>query len=172
MECWKDENGVYGCIQLCLSESHCHDYMLLLHVIEVHVCYWSNKNLTNCTVNKWRHTGPFKTLKTTSLHNHSQPFPLWTFSCCHSTSAAAKQDPLGSAMPGKLPAEDPRSLKRCSQTHLSLLERLSLSALHDKSQEFRLSSPIACYIFLYLICFWNHVIILSIFCPSLDRMTK
>lgn len=33
MEWWKDENGVYGWIQLCLTKSHCHNNMVLLHVI-------------------------------------------------------------------------------------------------------------------------------------------
>lgn len=91
---------------------------------KVHVCYWSNKNVTNCTENKWRHTELFKTLKTTSLQSPSQPFPLCTSSSYHSSSAAAKQDPLGPGMPGKLPAEDTLSLKRCSQTHLSLLRQV------------------------------------------------
>lgn len=160
MERWKDKNGIYGWIQICLPESHCHDVMVLLRVILWILCITVviKMPLTLLWITKIYRTS--QNLENISLPNplHSSHNIAHNIYCCWCTGSLRTRHvrPVPCAWRG---------------FPITIATSCHLSTLRKKSQGYGLFCPADYFIFLHLIHFWNHVIILLIFCSSLDFMT-
>lgn len=151
------------------SESHSHDFVVSLHVISWAMCItaeikmsptllWVNQDAQDLS-KPWKQ--PPYTIPSSLLH--CAPSPTITILQLPNRiprTLYARQDPCWES-------SEP---EESSQYSCHLCKRLSLSTLQNKSQGFGLSYPIAYFIFLYLIYFWNCVPIFSIFSPPVDYM--